>query len=606
METYALDYETYYDDECSVKKLGPRGYFAHPDFDAYMVTVAGPDGYEWVGHPRDFDWSLLENNRVLAHNASFDESLYLYGVERGWWPLVRYAEWHCTADMVAYCGFPRSLANASAEVFELVVDKTTRDTMKGKRWGGMTPEFRQEVSEYALKDARLCLDLWAALADKWPENERAISRVNRKAVQRGLPMDLPALAAARENIALRLHEAEQAVPWLGQKPLLSRKAFNDACREVGVEPPASLDLNKPGVGDWIRANGLKYTWIAAVSDWRRINAVGKKLEAFENGCLDDGRYYGGLMYFGAGATGRFSGSGGNLNLQNLTKGELFGVNMRQLIRPKAGRSLLVVDLSQIEVRTLCWLAGFRRMLDEIAKADDIYEVFAVNYGWWSPEKGRMREKDPNMRNSLVKPTTLGCGYQAGAARLAEASNMPLEQAEVAVRTYRSTMKPVVDLWRYYQSVIHNCAATGKPLAVGLPSGRVMRYGKIHHRTKQYLDPVVLPDGQTTMIPKTKTEYYALTQRGGVKKTPSKLYGGLLVENLSQGLARDVFADMLVRIDAAGHELLFHVHDEAVVECAENEAEDRLADILQIMSTPPEWIADLPVAAEGKITDVYTK
>jgi hypothetical protein len=85
MVTYALDFETYYDKECSIKTLGPLGYFSHPNFDAYMVSVVGDDGYKFVGHPKDFDWSLIKDSIVLSHNASFDETLYLFGVNKGWW-----------------------------------------------------------------------------------------------------------------------------------------------------------------------------------------------------------------------------------------------------------------------------------------------------------------------------------------------------------------------------------------------------------------------------------------------------------------------------------------------------------------------------------------
>ena len=59
MNTFALDFETYYDKDCSIKTLGPLGYFSHPNFDAYMVSVVGDEGTEYVGHPKDFNWSLL-------------------------------------------------------------------------------------------------------------------------------------------------------------------------------------------------------------------------------------------------------------------------------------------------------------------------------------------------------------------------------------------------------------------------------------------------------------------------------------------------------------------------------------------------------------------
>ena len=137
MNTYAVDFETYYDKECSIKTLGTRGYFNHYDFSAYMVSVVGDEGTSYVGHPKDFNWATLEGQRVLSHNASFDETLYLFGCEKNWWPRVEPAEWHCTADLAAYCGLPRSLKGATSELYDLKVDKSTRDNMKGKRWETM-------------------------------------------------------------------------------------------------------------------------------------------------------------------------------------------------------------------------------------------------------------------------------------------------------------------------------------------------------------------------------------------------------------------------------------------------------------------------------------
>ena len=114
--TYALDFESYYDKECSITTLGPIGYFSHPQFDAYMVSVVGDNGYTFVGSPKDFDWSLLAGEIVLSHNASFDETLYLFGVQQKWWSEVNPKAWYCTADMAAACGYGRSLKAAAAQI----------------------------------------------------------------------------------------------------------------------------------------------------------------------------------------------------------------------------------------------------------------------------------------------------------------------------------------------------------------------------------------------------------------------------------------------------------------------------------------------------------
>ena len=585
MLTYAVDFETYYDKQCSIRILGPMGYFSHPDFEAYMVSVVGSDGFEWVGDPKEFDWHMLKGHRVLSHNASFDETLYFFGVNKGWWDLVEVGEWLCTADMVAHCGLPRSLKNSTAEVFNLEVSKTTRDSMLGKQWDNMTPEFKKEVKEYALKDSELCLQLWDHLKESWSETEREISTINRRCVQRGLPIDIALLKKQKEDIAKKLFEAEESIPWKDNFPTLSRKAFNDECRKMGIEPPESLALTDEKANKWIEKHGQKYLWVGAVRDYRRINSLKKKLDSFDYATLSDDRFYGGCMYFGA-HTGRWSGSGGNLNLQNLPRGDLFGINLRHLIRPKKGNVLVVADLSQIEVRTLSWLARDFDALEAIKNSDDIYEVFARRFGMWEGE-GVFSKEDPKTRHK-TKTMVLGCGYGVGAKRFASISGMSEKEAEGAVALYRKSMPKVVGLWNRLNRKMHLCYMNKVPFQYELPSKRLMNYGHIQ---------VALQNG--------RRQYYCKITKGA-KKIPMKLWGGLTAENLSQALARDIFAYILVQLHKKGYYLILHVHDEVVIECAEEEAEDILKETLDIMSRPPSWIPDIPLQGEGKIVTKYEK
>ena len=585
METYALDFESYYDKSCSIKQLGPLGYFSHPDFDAYLVSVVGDNGYKFVGPPKDLDWARLNGNRIISHNASFDETLYLYGVQQGWWPTIEPAEWHCTADLVAYLGLPRSLKGASADVFGIAVDKTTRDNMSGKRWEQMTEDFQKEVMEYALQDSELCLRLWQDLGPKWPDSEKKLSFVNRKAVQRGIPMDAELLQTQLDTLKTRLFEAEEIIPWAGERPLLSRPAFDDHCRACGIEPPESLAEGDVDAQEWLRIHGAKYKWVEAVKNWRRINALKKKLESFDFATMPDGRYYGGVMYFGA-HTGRFTGSGGNLNLQNLPRDEMFGVNLRHLIAPKPNRRLIVADLSQIEVRTTCWLAGDKQALKDIAESDDIYETFAIRFGMWDKSKGSIRQ-DPRLRHK-VKSIVLGCGYGVGAEKFAMISGMDLKEAEESVELYRTSMKKVKQLWSSYNTDISGSYDARCDFTVELPSSRKLNYGKLRLARQN-----------------NRNQYVALIQKNG-KRLPVKLWGGLITENTSQALARDIFGDILCRIHDAGMDLIMHIHDEAVIEVDADVAEEKLQEVLKIMSTPPDWIPDIPIAAEGKILTKFEK
>jgi DNA polymerase len=590
MKTYALDWESYYDGECSITTLGPRGYFSHPQFDAYMITIAGDDGFRFAGHPDDFDFSILTGNRVLSHNASFDESLYLYGVEVGWFKSCSPAEWHCTADMTAFLGLPRSLKNATAAVFGTEITKTTRDNMKGKQWGSMTDDFKKEVTEYAIKDAELCLKLWQELSDRWSETERKISHLNRKVGQRGLPIDTDLLQKNLSRIKTELFEAEQSIPWIGDYTPLSRKAFNEQCRKQGIEPPSSLAQDSEEADKWFAAHQQACPWARAVQNYRRINAFLRKLEAFDAGTMPDGRYYGGLMYCGANPTARFSGSGGNLNLQNLPRDPMFGVNFRHMIKPKEGYKLIVADLSQIEVRTLCWLAKDQKALDLIRESEDIYHAFGVLLGMHNPANGQLKDYDKGLRQR-VKSIALGCGYGMGPTKFSAFSNMPMAEAELAVKTYRERMSSVVKYWRSLDQDMSMAYTLSEPFELELPSGRSMRYGTLK-RMKEL--------GQTNRF-----RYIGKLVRNGQMRDFA-IWGGVLTENCSQALARDIFSDMMIRVDAAGYPVILHVHDEMVCEVPEEHAEQALADILNIMHTAPSWIPDIPVAAEGHILDLYSK
>lgn len=586
METYAVDFETYYDKDCSIKTLGPLGYFSHPDFDAYLVSVVGDNGFTFVGHPKDFDWSRLENNVVVSHNASFDHTLYLYGVQQKWWPSVTVAQWACTADMAAACGLPRSLKNASARAFGLDVSKTTRDNMSGKQWDSMTEDFRKEVSEYALKDSELCLRLWEEYSPQWSDFEQQVSLMNRTVVQRGIPIDTDKLEQNLLIIRKHLFETEQSIPWSGEKPLLSRKAFDEECIKLGIEPPASLALTDVDAQDWIRRFGHKYKWIEAVTNWRRINAIQKKLESFDAATMPDGRYYGGLLYFG-GHTGRFSGSGGNLNLQNLPREEMFGVNLRHMIAAPKGRKLVSCDLSNIEVRTLCWLAGDKETLKEIAITEDIYEAFAIRFGLWSKDRGKL-ETDPALRHK-IKALVLGCGYGAGPNKFAQMYNMPLEEANEAVDLYRKRLNAIPKYWRELNDSVQAAYDVQCPFELALPSGRVLSYG----RTKMQKDGSGRP------------QHVAIMNRNG-KRLPMKLWGGILAENCSQAMARDILCHHMLEMERAGITLILHVHDEIIAECDEADAKQTLDTMNRIMATPPDWCADLPLASKGYISQHYKK
>ena len=269
---------------------------------------------------------------------------------------------------------------------------------------------------------------------------------------------------------------------------------------------------------------------------------------------------------------------------------MFGVNMRNLISAPKGKKLVVVDLSQIEVRTLCWLSGDRDTMDAIEKSDDIYEAFAIQFGLWSEDKGSLKKEDSKLRHK-VKALVLGCGYGAGAKRFAEMYDMTEYEARSAVELYRNKINKVPKFWKKLDRGLkktYESTSTGRKLVLDLPSGRSLTYPKLSKN---------LSDG--------RVKYVTKLNRNGQNRNMT-LWGGVLAENLSQALARDIFSFMMLEIDKAGIDIIFHVHDEVICECDEDKAAETLQKITEIMSTPPEWIPDIPLDAEGEILTQYKK
>jgi DNA polymerase I-like protein with 3'-5' exonuclease and polymerase domains len=583
MITIALDFESMFDDECTITKLGNRGYFNHPKFDAYLLSAVSDDGIRWVGHPCDFDWSLLEGATVLSHNASFDEGLYLEGVLKGHYPKIAYASWECTLDTCSFHGIRRSLKNAVKDLFDVELSKATRDAMQGLDWATMSPEFRKEVEEYALLDAEWCLKIWEKLSPTWPEFERRISRHTREMCRRGIAVDEPRLRQAIEDLSVMRFELESDVPWVGERALKSRIAFDLECRKHGLTPPKSLAKSDPAAEAWFAEHEDKHAWMAAYRNVGRVNTMLLKLQTLERQTIE-GVYYPHISYHSA-HTGRFSSGGGTgVNIQNLTKGEMFGVNLREMFVARPGKKFAVVDLSQIEVRTALWLAGAKKALEEIRKTDDLYHALAVAFELWTDEQGPLRSGDPKLRQG-TKIVGLGVLYGASAKKVAMIAKIPLEEAEKWVRLVKTKFPEVPKLWDKLTNAISRArSCSSRKCELRLPSGRAIQYRNIRYQGDGLVCDILKGANYMTVRP----------------------WFGMTCENISQGMARDTFMDGALRVEELGFPILFHVHDEIIVEVDDGTAEDDLGTIIRAMSTSPEWIPDLPLDAEGHICGKYTK
>jgi DNA polymerase len=248
------------------------------------------------------------------------------------------------------------------------------------------------------------------------------------------------------------------------------------------------------------------------------------------------------------------------------------------------------------------------MLEEIRASEDVYETFAIRFGLWSPERGRLAEVAPEIRSKPVKPMVLGCGFGGGAGMITLKFGLEEEEARLAVRLYREKMAKVPELWGKYDNGLATARMQLQPYEVQLPSGRTLRYPNLKAHREKFLAKVPVFENGVRALDEKERMVTTTTRLMNSKRVRVPVWGGVVTENAAQALARDVFADRMLALKRAGFEdfMVLHIHDELVMEVPEARAEEIFEQACKIMSTSPDWIPDLPVAADGKILDVYTK
>ena len=579
----AIDFEAFYSADISVTTMGAWHYARASDI--YMVSMVSDTGIEFVGHPKDAPWDQVNGATVIMHNAAFDMTLLEALQEKSIVPQVTPAAVYDTADMVAFLGWPRSLREAAHYILGIDLTKTTRDNMKGKKWDSMTPEFQKEVSNYALEDARHTLNLWLTEGNKWPENEREISRMGREMSMRGVPVNRSALERAVSALYEESERQKALLPWVdGHRPPLSLDAIREECEKEGIWSPDSFSEKEESAQEWEEEFSDKYPWIPAVRAYRKANKHLKAVTTMLSRTRPDGRMGYEIKYYGA-TTGRDSGGGG-WNAQNLPKDEIAGVDLRKLIEAPEGKALVVCDLAQIESRVILYLARDRDTLEILKTGIDIYEAHArTTMGYSDPRP--LKEVDNDLRQ-LAKARVLGLGFGCGAAKfqvvawmMARLRISPTESARI-VDDYRRSNPKIVDLWKEFEQKM--LEGVGSEFTIHLTDDRTLIYRDV------------------------KREGYgasAVISRNG-KMVRSKVYGGLLAENATQGFAAAIFMNRCRALEEAGYEIIMRVHDEVVVLVDEKDAEKDRTKIQEIMSTSPHFCRSLPLGAEASICKQYTK
>lgn len=596
MNTYAIDFETYYDKNISITTLGQWHYLRHPESDIYMVSIYGPD-VNYVGSPKKAPWSKIDGHRWIAHNYSFDGAVIDRLREAGEFS-ARPVAWDCTANLSVAVGAPRNLAGASRELLDRKIDKDPRDKMHSKKWIDVeNTEFGEEVLEYARQDAIACYQIDEKFSKHLLPAEQELSRHTIQMGWRGFHVDVEAVDKGIKTLERKTWECENSLPWIDETDgvVLSTKAFRRECAKAGIPWPTSMAENSEECALWEAQYGDKVPFVGIMRDWRKANSLLAKMKVMKNRIRPDGTMGYGLKYMGA-HTGRWSGDS-KFNVQNLPRNEMFGVDLRGCIVPQAGKKFVICDLAQIEPRVLAWLCENEGLLEAIRNGYGIYEAAAKNMNLWNGTKGTLKKTDAPLYQ-LIKAMVLGLGYGAGAKKFALIAKMQYgidmteTRAQEIVNDFRGRNQGILNLWRKLENNFHHAKADGQ-LEVGLPSGRILTYRNIMSQW---------PENQKTDKEgrMRKPAWTACVERGGAQ---IPFYGGKLCENLVQAVARDVMGASVLRLEKAGFPVVMHIHDEAVCEV---DKDVPAGEIERLMSECPDWLEGCPIGAEAVDAARYTK
>lgn len=641
METLLIDIETY-----SAEKLtecGVHRYAESPTFRVLLFAYS-VDGQPAnivdiaLGEaiPQDIEADIFDPAvKKVAHNAAFELTCLskYFGID------LDETQWEDTMAWAMRLGFPGQLS-ALGKVLRLEKEKLESGTALIRYFSVPDKNGEQRLpaadlsrwdafKEYCLRDVDSEVEVMRKLRGKAdvPEWERNVQSLDYQINKRGVRIDTHfvhnAIEFARRNADDLLDEAKRLTGLENPNSVSQLKDWIH--RQAGVK----LDsLNKKT----LEGLDLKYmpAPVRRMMEIRR--SLGKtslaKYDAMLNCVCADGRVRGLTQYYGAAQTGRWAGR--LVQLQNLPQNHLQSLDyarqlvydgdydtfsflyddvastLSELIRtafvPSEGNHFVVCDFSAIEARVIAWLAGEQWVLDTFQQGGDIYCATASRMFGVPVEKhgqnAALRQKG--------KIATLALGYQGGVGALkamgGERMGLAENEMKNIVRLWRSSNSRIVRLWDITEKAAKSVLRSGRPVSFNRGITYSLRNGVLLAQ---------LPSGRCVAYPRARLETiydeeritYERMNQETRKWGRAETYGGKLVENLVQATARDVLAVILLREQAAGLNVVFHVHDETITDCPLNVTP---ADVEAIFNEPIPWAPGLPLKGAAYEGSYYFK
>ena len=619
MNLITLDFESYYDGK---KRLGfktqtTEEYVRDSRFEVIGVGVKVNDGAEtWFSgsakeisdHLNSYDWAV---SALLCHNTLFDGCIlsWRFGIKPAY--LLDTLSMARAIHGVEAGG---SLAKL-AERYSLGKKGDEVVAAEGKRLKDFTPAELAQYGEYCKNDVDLTFRLFQELSSEFPQAELdLIDMTLRMFTEPVFEVDDALLIERLEEVQQEKQgvlrglmgrmecDTEEAV----RKKLASNKQFAAVLEENGVKCPMkpskttgkqtyALAKNDEGFLALTEHEDPYIQQLCSVRLGTKSTIEESRVQRFiDIGKRNKGRLPIPLKYYGA-HTGRWAGMD-KVNFQNLPSRDKKKKALKNSVVAPDGYVVINCDSSQIEARILVWLAGQNDVVEQFRKGEDVYSVFATKI------YDRPISKANPVERFVGKTCILGLGYGTGAVKLQHTLKtsppgaiVTEDEAKEFVKTYRDANDKVIALWKEGDKAIKDLANWGKT--------KPFYYGK-HRCLIVEKEGIRLPNGLYIRYPDLKLDTEEKSQYiYASRKGPVSLWGGALVENVVQALARIVVGQQMIEINKR-YPVKLTVHDAAVIIVKEEEQDEARAYIVERMSVPPKWAKGLPVACEANVGKSY--
>lgn len=641
MRKLFLDIETY--SSVDLKTCGSYKYIESSDFEIILLAYAFNDepvkivDIDLEGYPDDFIEGMTDPETLkLAFNAQFERTCFRrIGLD------VPIEQWECVMVKAAYSGYPLSLEQVSKamkleEKGKLSIGKALirlfcNPNRKGTRTlPGEKPSDWENFKLYCINDVVSEREIYNRLKSLTiPDWERRNYVLDQEMNDRGVLIDLP---FARNAIAFDERS--------------STEAYEKLQSITGLENPNSVSQLK----DWLSErlgkeikeltkDSIKKLLPEVDGDVREALVLRqllakssvKKYLAMENCTCKDSRARGMFQLYGANRTGRWTSK--LIQLQSLPQNHMADLDLArqvvaendydlaQMLWPSIpnmlselirtafvappGKTFAVADFSAIEARVISWVAQEEWRLEVFRTHGKIYEATAaLMFG--VPIESVTKGSELRQRG---KTSELALGYAGGVdalTRMDREERIPDSEKPGLIRKWRKANPGIVNLWTDVEECAKHTIITHRACKL---RDFVFRYENDtftielpSHRKLCYVSPGI---GANRWGEESIT-YYGVNQ-DTKQWFPQETYGGKLVENIVQAVARDALAWSLQNVKAAGYtDMVMTIHDEIVIEIPREEAEEHLKKIQDIMGQEIPWMQGLPLRADGYVTPYYKK